>query len=112
MEQNMAEMVLDRFLSGLRVTADIPVIHVHVTGTRIQFIQFRFRQRHKMETDHGMLNRVRLHWRLHIVREKVPREKFIQQTYIISAQMPILGHQHQLHFVQESLRLHSRQIIN
>ena len=108
----MAEMVLDQFSSGLRVTADIPVILVHVTDTRIQFIRFRFRQRHKMETDHGMLNRVHLHWRLHTVREKGPKEKFIQQIYIINVQMRILGHQHQLRFAQGLLRLHLKQIIN
>ena len=108
----MAEMVLDQFSSGPRVTVDIPVIHVHVTDTRIQFIRFRFRQRHKMEIDHGMLNRVHLPWRLHIVRERGPKEKFIQQIYIINVQMRILGHQHQLRFVQESLRLPLKQIIN
>ena len=110
--QNMAETELDLFLSGHRATADIPVIHVLVTDIQIQFIQFRFRQRHKMGIDHGMWNPVRLLWRQLIARGRVLKEKYTQQIYIINVQMHILGHQHQHHSVRELQRLLWRQIIS
>jgi len=100
-EQATVAMERDRFLSGLRATADTRLIHVPATDIPIQSTPFPYRQQRSRAIDLGTSKVVLPHSPPLTALAKEPKAKFIPPICAINVQMLIRAHQLQHHFVLE-----------